>query len=185
MLYTRPMSTHTRGVQGVSHQNVRESDNFFSQKNIHLTQTTAVLMTFSGMVSIVGEWGTELTRGQLNGSRVKTTSMTVNRNTIFAFLESFDSYFLFSESGCCQKCSRVDGSMTMACCSGVGSGLLGVGGAAEHLADSLCNGVTVDAKDLEELGGFAAAGDVGHGHTVHVEAGLIHHGRTHRLPQAT
>lgn len=52
---------------------------------------------------------------------------------------------------------------------------LGVGGAAEHLVDRLNDGVTVDAKDSEQLVGFAAAWHLGHCQAVHIEAGLIHY----------
>lgn len=41
--------------------------------------------------------------------------------------------------------------------------LLGVGRAAEHLPDGLANGFAVDAVNLEQLVGLAAAGYVGHG----------------------
>lgn len=53
--------------------------------------------------------------------------------------------------------------------------LLGVGGAAEHLADGLRDGIAVDAVDLEQLMWFATAGDVGHSQAVQIEAGLIDH----------
>jgi len=53
--------------------------------------------------------------------------------------------------------------------------LLGIGGAAEHLADGLGNGVTVDAIDLKQLVWFATAWNVGHSQTVQTEARLIDH----------
>lgn len=56
---------------------------------------------------------------------------------------------------------------------GQGESLLGVGRAAEHLADSLGDGVPVDAIDLEQLVWFATAGDVRHGQTMQIEARLI------------
>lgn len=58
---------------------------------------------------------------------------------------------------------------------GAGRKLLGVGRAAEHLADSLGDGIAVDAIDLEQLVWFATAGDVGHSQTMLTEAGLIDH----------
>lgn len=68
---------------------------------------------------------------------------------------------------------------------GAGRRLLGIGGAAEHLADSLGDGVAVDAVDLEQLVGFAATGNVGHSQTVQAEARLIDHCWAHCLPKAT
>lgn len=62
--------------------------------------------------------------------------------------------------------------------------LLGIGRAAEHLADSLDDGVPVDAIDLEQLVRFAAARNVRHCQTVHGEAGLVDHGRGHGLTEA-
>lgn len=62
--------------------------------------------------------------------------------------------------------------------------LLGIGRAAEHLADSLDDGVPVDAVDLEQLVRFAAARNVRHGQTMHSEAGLVNHGRGHCLTKA-
>lgn len=53
--------------------------------------------------------------------------------------------------------------------------LLGVGRAAEHLADSLGDGVTVDAIDLEQLLRFATARNMGHGQTMQTEARFIDH----------
>lgn len=41
--------------------------------------------------------------------------------------------------------------------------LLGIDRVAEHLPDCLGNGVVVNAKDLEQLMGLAAAWNVGHG----------------------
>ncbi len=58
---------------------------------------------------------------------------------------------------------------------GAGRKLLGIGRAAEHLADGLGNGVTVDAIDLEQLVWFATAGDVGHSQAMQTEARLINH----------
>ena len=58
---------------------------------------------------------------------------------------------------------------------GAGRKLLGIGRAAEHLADSLGNGITVDAIDLEQLVWFATAGNMGNGQTVQIEARLIDH----------
>lgn len=54
--------------------------------------------------------------------------------------------------------------------------LLGIGRAAQHLADPLDDGVPVDAVDLEQLVRFAAARNVRHGQTLHSKAGLINHG---------
>lgn len=59
--------------------------------------------------------------------------------------------------------------------------LLGVGGAAEHLADCLSDGVAVDAEDSEQLLGLAAAGNLGNCQAVDGEAGLVHDRRAHRL----
>ncbi len=56
---------------------------------------------------------------------------------------------------------------------GVKRKLLGIGGAAEHLADSLDNGITVDAVDLEELVRFATSRNVGHSQAMQTEARLI------------
>lgn len=56
-----------------------------------------------------------------------------------------------------------------------GRKLLGIGRAAEHLADGLGNGVTVDAVDLEQLMWFATAGNVGHSQTLQIEARLVDH----------
>lgn len=53
--------------------------------------------------------------------------------------------------------------------------LLGVGRAAEHFADGLGDGFTVNAIDLEQLVWFATAGDVGHSQTMQIEARLIDH----------
>lgn len=58
---------------------------------------------------------------------------------------------------------------------GAGRKLLGVGRAAEHLADGLDNGVAVDAVDFEQLVWFATAGDVGHSQTMQVDARLVDH----------
>lgn len=58
---------------------------------------------------------------------------------------------------------------------GPGAKLLGVGRAAEHLADCLGDGIAIDAIDLEQLVRFAAAGNVGHSQAVQVEARLIDH----------
>lgn len=58
---------------------------------------------------------------------------------------------------------------------GAGRKLLCIGGAAEHLADGLGDGITVDAVDLEELVRFATARNVGHSQAMHTEAGLIDH----------
>ena len=56
---------------------------------------------------------------------------------------------------------------------GAGRHLLGVGGAAEHLADGLGDGVPVDAIDLEQLMWFATAGDMGHCQADLIKARLI------------
>lgn len=53
--------------------------------------------------------------------------------------------------------------------------LLSIGRAAEHLADCLSNGVTVNAKDSEQLLGLAAAWHLGNGQAVDGETGLIHY----------
>lgn len=58
---------------------------------------------------------------------------------------------------------------------GQGKKLLGIGGAAEHLADGLGDGITIDAIDLEQLVWFATAWDMGHGQTLQIEARLIDH----------
>lgn len=63
--------------------------------------------------------------------------------------------------------------------------LLGIGRAAKHLADSLGDGITIDAIDLEQLMRFATARNVGHCQTMHIEARLIDHGWGHCLPKAT
>lgn len=63
--------------------------------------------------------------------------------------------------------------------------LLGIGGAAEHLADPLDDGVPVDAVDLQQLMRFATARNVRHGQAVHSEARLVDHARGHRLAEAT
>lgn len=68
---------------------------------------------------------------------------------------------------------------------GLQRGLLGVGRVVEHLADGLDDGVTVDAVDLQQLVGLAAAGGVGHGQPLQGEAGLIDHCRGHGLPKTT
>lgn len=62
---------------------------------------------------------------------------------------------------------------------------LGIGGAAEHFMHRLNDGVAVDAEDPEQLLRLAAAGDLGDRQAVHAEAGLVHHGRAHGLPQTT
>lgn len=54
--------------------------------------------------------------------------------------------------------------------------LLGIGRAAKHLADSLGDGITIDAIDLEQLMRFATARNVGHSQTMQIEARLIDHG---------
>lgn len=59
--------------------------------------------------------------------------------------------------------------------------LLGIGRAAEHLADCLSDGVTVNAKDSEQLMGLAAAGHLGNCQAVDGEAGLVHYRRAHCL----
>lgn len=53
--------------------------------------------------------------------------------------------------------------------------LLGIGGAAEHLADGLGDGITIDAIDLEQLVWFATAGDMRHSQAMQTEARLIDH----------
>lgn len=58
---------------------------------------------------------------------------------------------------------------------GAGRKLLGIGRAAEHLADGQGDGVTVDAIDLEQLVRFATARNVGHSKTMQTEARLIDH----------
>lgn len=58
---------------------------------------------------------------------------------------------------------------------GAGRKLLGVGGAAEHLADGLGDGVAVDAIDLEQLVRFTTARNMGHGQAMQIEARLIDH----------
>lgn len=65
-----------------------------------------------------------------------------------------------------------------------GNKLLCVGGAAEHLANGLGDGVAVDAVDLEQLVRFATARNVGDSQAVQVEAGLVDHGWGHCLPEA-
>lgn len=69
--------------------------------------------------------------------------------------------------------SSSDGVRLGMLASGAGRKLLGIGRAAEHLADSLSNGIAVEAVDLEQLVRFAAAGNVGHGQTTQREARLI------------
>ncbi len=63
--------------------------------------------------------------------------------------------------------------------------LLGVGRAAEHLTDCLSDGIPVDAKDSEQLVGFAAAGHLGDCQAVDGEAGLVHYCRAHCLTKTT
>lgn len=63
--------------------------------------------------------------------------------------------------------------------------LLGVGGAAEHLADRLSDGVPVNAEDAEQLAGLAAARHLGHCQALDGEAGFVHHSRAHRLTETT
>lgn len=62
---------------------------------------------------------------------------------------------------------------------------LGIGRAAEHLPDRLRDGVAVDGVVLEQVGHLAAAGNVSDSQTLQSEAGLIHDGGAHRVPQAT
>lgn len=66
-----------------------------------------------------------------------------------------------------------------------GRRLLGIGSTAEHLADSLGDGVTVDTIDLEQLVWFSTAGNVGDSQTMQSDARFIDHCRAHRLPKAT
>lgn len=68
-------------------------------------------------------------------------------------------------------------------CRGSREALLGVGCIGEHLAYGLSDGVPVDAVDPQQLGGFPAARDLGHGQTVDAEARLVHHSGAHRLAQ--
>ena len=68
---------------------------------------------------------------------------------------------------------------------GEGSELLGVGRVVKHLADCLDNAVAIDAVDLEQLLGLAAAGGVGHRQALQSEVGLIDHRRSHSLPETT
>ncbi len=65
------------------------------------------------------------------------------------------------------------------------TGLLGIGRAAEHLPDHLCDGVTVDAIDFEQVGHFAATGNVSDSQTLESDAGFIDDSGAHRLSQAT
>ncbi len=65
------------------------------------------------------------------------------------------------------------------------TGLLGIGRAAEHLPDHLCDGVTVDAVDFEQVGHFAAAGNLSDSQTLESDAGFIDDSGAHRLSQAT
>lgn len=65
------------------------------------------------------------------------------------------------------------------------TGSLGIGRAAEHLPDHLCDGVTVDAVDFEQVGHFAAAGNVSDSQMLESEAGLIDDSGAHRFSQAT
>lgn len=58
---------------------------------------------------------------------------------------------------------------------GAGRALLGIGRAAEHFADGLCDGVTVNTVDLEQLVWFSAARDVRHSQTMQTDARLIDH----------
>lgn len=53
--------------------------------------------------------------------------------------------------------------------------LLGIGGAAEHLANGLSDGVAVYAVHLQQLVRLAAVGNVGHGQAVEVETRLVDH----------
>lgn len=65
------------------------------------------------------------------------------------------------------------------------TGSLGVGRAAEHLPDHLCDGVAVNAVDFDKVRHLAAAGNVSDSQTLESEARLIHDSGAHRLPQAT
>lgn len=56
-----------------------------------------------------------------------------------------------------------------------GRKLLGIGRAADHLANGLRNSITVDTVDLQQLVGFSTARNVGHSETVQTEARLIDH----------
>lgn len=68
---------------------------------------------------------------------------------------------------------------------GAGRQLLSIGRAADHLANGLRDGVAVDAVDFQQLVRFAAAGDVGHGQTVQIDARLVDHCWRHRFAQTT
>ena len=61
--------------------------------------------------------------------------------------------------------------------------LLGVGRVVQHLADGQDDGVAVDAVELEQLVGLAAAGGVGHRQALQAEVGLVDHRCSHGLAE--
>lgn len=63
--------------------------------------------------------------------------------------------------------------------------LLGVGRAAERLTRCLGDGVAVDAKEPQQLVGFAAAGHLGNRQAVNGDSGLVHYRRAHGLTKPT
>ncbi len=84
-----------------------------------------------------------------------------------------------------ELCDSVCGAGYLIDLGGVGgakrTGSLGIGRAAEHLPDHLCDGVTVDAVDFEQVGHFAAAGNVSDSQMLESEAGLIDDSGAHRF----
>lgn len=87
--------------------------------------------------------------------------------------------------GHCQLAAKSLTVLSPAPSTGAPPPLLGVGGAAEGLVDSLHDGVAVDAEDPQQLVGLAAAWHLGDCQALHGEAGLVHHRRAHRLAETT